>query len=317
VTSEGTSCRMAGRFRQVVARHQEFLQGDRDGKSAAGGPRTRPGLSRAARVGLPGGLDESLRETLPQRALPMTPLHTRQQLADDLRRLGLREGCLVFLHSSFRSLGPVEGGAGAVVGALEDAVGREGLILMPSFHLVERARRAETWDPETTPSTVGWLTEFFRRMPGTLRSDHYSHSVAARGKGAAEFVAGHRRREGLVSPWDLEPWGRTYGTHSPMYRAYQADGQLLMLGVGYESSTYVHVVETMVWNHRCETDLEAKYQFLDRPALGACWDRAGRLRRGPVGCADCRLFSIRDYVDTLRAEVEGNPTAHLRVSREK
>ena len=29
-------------------------------------------------------------------------------------------------------------------------------------------------NPETTPSTVGWLTEHFRRQPGVFRSDHYS-----------------------------------------------------------------------------------------------------------------------------------------------
>ncbi len=242
----------------------------------------------------------------------MKPPHTRLVLAEDLRRLGLQPGGIVFLHSSFKSLGDVEGGAGTVVAALEEAAGPEGLILMPSFNLVERARRAETWDPRTTPSTVGWLTEFFRRMPGTVRSDHYSHSVAARGKGAVEFVSGHRSREGLCSPWDHEPWGRTYGTHSPMYRAYQAGGQLLMLGVDYESSTYVHLVETICWNRRREQDPEAKYPALDRTALGAFWDRAGRLTRGRVGDAACRLFSTRDYVDALRAEVERDPAAYRR-----
>ena len=149
-------------------------------------------------------------------------------------------------------------------------------------------------------------------MPGTVRSDHYSHSVAARGEGAVEFVSGHRSREGLCSPWDREPWGRTYGTHSPMYRAHLADGQLLMLGVDYESSTYIHLVETICWDRLREEDPEARYPFLDRTALGAFLDRTGPVRRSLVGDASCRLFSIRDYVDALRAEVERDPATYRR-----
>lgn len=242
----------------------------------------------------------------------MMGTHTRASLARDLEALGVRRGGILFLHASFRSLGPVAGGAGAVVGALEDVVGPEGLILMPSFNLVERERRAATWDVATTPSTVGWLTEFFRRMPATCRSDHYSHSVAARGKEAGAFVADHRAREGFRSPWDLEPWGRTYGTHSPMVRAYEAAGQLLMLGVDYASSTYVHLVEVMVWNRALAADPHARYLFLDRPAVGAFWDEHGGLERGRVGDAECRLFAIRDYVDALVREVEREPERYAR-----
>ncbi len=233
--------------------------------------------------------------------------HTRQTLAHDLRGLGVETGDILFVHPSFRSLGPVEGGAATVVAALEDAVGEEGLILVPSFNLVEREGRAKTWSIRTTPSTVGWLTEYFRLMPGTCRSDHYSHSVAARGKGAREFVAHHLSRDGHASPWDLEPWGKTFGTRSPMYKAYRANGKLLMLGADYESSTYVHLVEVLYWHGRLKRDPAASYRRLKRPVLGEFWDASGNLRRGCVGNADCRLFSIREYVDSLLQEVQRDP----------
>ena len=111
--------------------------------------------------------------------------HTVGTLSRDLRNLGIDSGDTLFVHSSFRSLGQVEGGASAVVRALEEATNPDGLILMPSFNLLDNTRlRAQTWDPDKTPSTVGWLTEYFRTMPGTYRSDHYSHSVAARGRNA-------------------------------------------------------------------------------------------------------------------------------------
>ena len=240
----------------------------------------------------------------------MTRPHTRQTLAKALDTLGVEPGDLLFIHTSFTSLGPVAGGAETVINALKQAVGTQGLILMPSFNLIDKEKRTEVWNVRTTPSTVGWLTEYFRRMPGTFRSDHPSHSVAARGKGAAAFVSGHLERAGYRSPWDRKGWGRTYGTHSPMSRAYRKNGKLLMLGVDYASSTYVHFVEVVLWNQRRSKDAAAEYPRIDRPAIGAFWDGVGRMRRGPVGDAACRLFRIGDYVDTLLHEVESHPHSY-------
>lgn len=243
--------------------------------------------------------------------LPRT--HTLNTLFRDLRALGVEQGDTLFVHSSFRSLGPVQDGALAVVGALEKAADPGGLILMPSFNLLENNRlRAETWDPDTTPSTVGWLTEFFRTLPGTYRSDHYSHSVAARGRNARAFVAGHRDRIGRSSPWDRDPWGRTYGENSPMVRAYAAGGKVLMLGVTYETSTYIHLVEVICWHRRLEDEPNAEYMWIDRPELGAFWEQNGELNRGRVGNADARLFPIRTYVDRLVEEVEARPGAYFK-----
>ena len=216
-------------------------------------------------------------------------------------------GDILFVHSSFKSLGTVEGGAASVVGALEDAIGPDGLILMPSFNLVKKEERAATWNPATTPSTVGWLTEYFRTMPGTCRSDHYSHSVAARGQNAPEFVADHRCTDGLPSPWDLAPWGCTYGTHSPLLKAYRAHGKILMLGVDYMCVTYMHVIEVMNWSRRRADDPQAPYQWINRAKLGHRWDELGAIRRGAVGSAASRFFSISEFVDTLLAEVERQP----------
>ena len=233
--------------------------------------------------------------------------YTREKLIQDFTNLGIEKGDTLFIHSSFKSLGPVDGGAGTVIAALEAVIGQDGLILMPTFSLLpSREERVASWDVDKTPSTVGWLTEFFRQLPGTYRSDHYSHAVAARGNGAKAFVADHLRREGYQSPWDHEPWGKTYGTHSPMFRAYKANAKLLMIGVDYQTSTYIHLVEVIYWNKRLKDDATATFIGLNRPELGAFWERLGKLKRGRVGDSDCRLFHIKTYVDTLLTEVEHN-----------
>lgn len=238
--------------------------------------------------------------------------YTREKLTENFTDLGIEKGDTLFIHSSFKSLGPVEAGAGTVIAALEGAVGEEGLILMPTFSLLpSREERVASWDVDKTPSTVGWLTEFFRQMPGTHRSDHYSHAIAARGRDAKAFVSDHRRRDGYQSPWDHHPWGKTYGTHSPMFRAYTANAKLLMIGVDYQTSTYIHLVEVIHWNKRLADDPQAEYIRLKRPELGAFWEGLSQLRHEKVGDSMCRLFHIKTYVDTLLAEVECNPEPYV------
>ena len=238
--------------------------------------------------------------------------YTHEKLIQDFANLGIVQGDTLFIHSSFKSLGPVESGAGTVISALETAVGEEGLMLMPTFSLLpSREERVAAWHVDKTPSTVGWLTEFFRQMPGTHRSNHYSHPIAARGRGAQAFVSDHLRREGYQSPWDYYPWGKTYGTHSPMFRAYTMNAKLLMIGVDYETSTYIHLVEVIHWNKRLTDDPRAEYLRLKRPELGEFWERFGQLKQGKVGNSVCRLFHIKMYVDTLLAEVERNPEPYV------
>lgn len=251
---------------------------------------------------------------LPQKTIHIDMTATHNSLIRDLKALGLSEGDMLFIHSSFKSLGDVDGGAGTVVGALRDVVGQAGLVLMPSFNLLDGYDlRAKMWDIEKTPSTVGWLTEYFRQMPETYRSDHYSHSVAAQGHDAEAFVADHLHDDGLASPWDRAPWGKTYGSGSPMVRAYEQGGKILMVGVDYHTSTYVHLVEVMYWNERLQKDERAGFIGLERTKMGAFWDAVGCLHRGKVGQAVCRCFAIRDYVDTLLAEVKKNPDQYDRV----
>ena len=92
--------------------------------------------------------------------------YTHETLIQDFTHLGIVEGDTLFIHSSFKSLGPVQGGASTVISALEAAVGGEGLILMPTFSLLpSREERVAAWNVNKTPSTVGWLTSSFDRCP--------------------------------------------------------------------------------------------------------------------------------------------------------
>ena len=51
---------------------------------------------------------------------------TREQITFALRLGGIQKGDIVLMHSALSSIGPVEGGADAVIDAVLDAVGEEG-----------------------------------------------------------------------------------------------------------------------------------------------------------------------------------------------
>jgi aminoglycoside N3'-acetyltransferase len=98
-----------------------------------------------------------------------------------------------------------------------------------------------------------------------------------------------------------------------MGKAYRnPNGRILMLGVDYHSSTYMHYVEVLYWEKRKATDPDAPYRYLKRETLGEFWDAAAPISRGQVGSADSRLFPISDFVDGLLAEVEKNPMPYCK-----
>ena len=135
--------------------------------------------------------------------------------------IGLASGDAVVVHASLRAVGL---DADEVIGALLEAVGPHGLVVMPTFTYDN-----ETYAPDL-PGRTGALAEAFRRRPDALRSRHPTYSVAAVGTGAADLLDGHDRA------------GAT-GVDSPLGRLAAAGGHVLLLGVGHTANTTVHVGE--------------------------------------------------------------------------
>ncbi|MGI5247290.1 aminoglycoside N(3)-acetyltransferase [Dactylosporangium sp. CA-139066] len=174
---------------------------------------------------------------------------TVDSIARQLRELGLPESATVIVHSSLSRLGWVAGGAHAVVLALLQAIGPDGTLVMPthSRNLTDPADwgnppvpedwwetiRAETpaYDPQVTPTGwMGAIVECFRSFPGVLRSAHPTVSFAALGPLARQITEAHELNDGL-------------GEGSPLARLYEADAWVLLLGVGHDNNTSLHLAE--------------------------------------------------------------------------
>jgi aminoglycoside 3-N-acetyltransferase len=219
----------------------------------------------------------------------------QSELTRQLRELGVRPGEVLLVHMSYRAVRPVDGGPAGVIEALRGAVGSEGTIVMPSWGVDDDI----PFDPTVTPvaADLGVTAELFRRRPGVRRSEH-PFAFAALGPHAATVTA---------DPLPLPP----HGPASPVGRVYDLDGRVLLLGVGHDADTTIHLAEALAGvpyrvpkhctvlagGRAVRVEYGENDHCCQRFALADEWLRArGLQREGPVGSAHARLFRARDVV---------------------
>lgn len=247
------------------------------------------------------------------------------QLADDLRRLGVASGDLLMIHASLRSIGPVDRGADGVIDALEAAVGPGGTLLMvlgardewswvnerPEHQRPDLLRDSEPFDCLVTPADpdVGVLAEVFRKREGTIVSDHPEGRFAASGPLAERLL-------------EDAPWDDYYGPGSPLERLVRGSGRVVRLGADIDTLTLLHFAEYLapiaakrrVRRHRlvvgrggpevrvveCLDDSDGIVDYPGEDYFGLILRQylaTGRVRTGVVGGATSELLEAPDTVD--------------------
>ena len=226
--------------------------------------------------------------------MPDEPMN-RGAVADQLRAIGVVEGGVLLVHTSFRAVRPVEGGPQGLIEALRAALGSHGTLVMPSWP----GSGDEPFDPLTTPaaSDLGIVADTFWRLPGVLRSEH-CQAFAAAGPEAAWITS---------DPLPLPP----HSPESPAGRVHDLDGQVLLLGVGHDADTMLHLAEILAGvpyrvprhctvlrdGHAVRIDYGENDHCCERFALADEWLRAeGLQREAEVGHAHARLARARDIV---------------------
>jgi aminoglycoside 3-N-acetyltransferase len=232
-----------------------------------------------------------------------------ESIADELIELGISGDGVLVVHTAFSGFGGRAGAPADLIAALRMAAGARGTLVMPSMsdddeHPFDRAR--------TPCIAMGIVADTFWRIPGVSRSDS-PHSFAALGPHAAEITAPH--------PLDVP-----HGPDSPIGRAHELDGEILLLGVGHDANTTVHLAENLagvrykvpkyvtemrsgelVRHHYYEVDhCCANFALLDG------WLEArGHQQRGFVAGAPARLIGARDVVATALDQLRENETVFL------
>ena len=154
------------------------------------------------------------------------------RLTRDLKAMGISRGDLLVVHSSFKSLGHVEGGAACVIAGLKAAVGEEGTLVFPTFTYAT-SYESSFFSNTETPSCVGYLSEFFRKSEGVLRTNHPTHSVAIWGA----------LRDALNEGVELDD--TPMGPHAPYRKFARYGAKILMLGCSLSHNSILHAVEEL------------------------------------------------------------------------
>jgi aminoglycoside N3'-acetyltransferase len=236
---------------------------------------------------------------------PISQTHLTQQLLD----LGVIPGGVLLVHCAFSQVKPVENGPLGLITALLTALGPSGTLVMPSMTDDED----HPFELQQTPCFgMGIVAQTFWQQPNVLRSDN-PHAFAARGPQAQQITAPH--------PLDMP-----HGLDSPVGRVYELNGQVLLLGVGHDANTTIHLAEALAGvRYRRKKHLvfrrNSEVIRLDYAEIDHCcqnfqlvdtWLATENLQRqGPVGHAEARLFASRDVVTIVTQKLRDNETIFL------
>lgn len=165
------------------------------------------------------------------------PHVTSKKITDDLQKMGIHHGDILFIHSSLKSIGYLVDGPNTVINGILDAVGPEGTLLLPSYYLpggsIHGACQINgyVFDPRVHGSNMGALPEAVLKFRGVCRSIHPTHSVSAIGKHAQYLTETHHLAPSI------------FGKDSPWQRFHELDGKVFGIGISMGPVTFYHLLE--------------------------------------------------------------------------
>ena len=236
-------------------------------------------------------------------------IYSHSTIIGQLRDLGVRPGAVLVVHTAFSRIAPIEGGPDGLIDALHEAIQPSGTLVMPSMSDDDDA----PFQVSHTPCAgMGIVADTFWRRNGVHRSDS-PHAFAAIGPHAASITADH--------PYDVP-----HGLDSPIGRAYELNAQVLLLGVGHDANTTIHLAENLAhvtYKQRKSLTImkgrtpgRVEYDETDHCcenfALLDDWlDELDLQRRGSVANGIARLMSARDVVGVALRHLRDNETVFL------
>lgn len=130
----------------------------------------------------------------------MEKLISKQELIEDIKKVGVKSGDLLHLKVSMRAIGKIDGGPNTLLDALLDIVGPEGTLVSDAFISVYPLPLTEEQEiivaDDDTVSYAGAFANAMVKHPKMVRSKHPIQKFVAIGKMAKELCLAHTYKSG-------------------------------------------------------------------------------------------------------------------------
>lgn len=156
-------------------------------------------------------------------------MFTYDDIITELNNSGINRLSTIMVHSSFRSIKNVEGGAETVLRALKDYF-KDGLLLLPSHTWASMNKDKDVMVKDEANSCVGYLTNVAIKDPDFVRSNHPTHSVLAYGRDALEYIKDDDNATTPVPP-------------NGSFGKLRFEGKILFIGCPISKNTFIHSIE--------------------------------------------------------------------------
>lgn len=172
------------------------------------------------------------------------PSIDKSEILEAFKRLGVKRGDTLMVHSSLSACGHIVGGAKTVIESLIEAVGEDGHFFFPSFQRSEcflNGAISRRWDHRPADvnrrdsASVLWVGSiplaFMQLYPDAPRGEQISHSWTGWGKRAAEMLS--------LQKWNDPPFGES----SLPRQVLKAGGKILHFGSTIARTSFLHCLE--------------------------------------------------------------------------
>ncbi len=239
-------------------------------------------------------------------------LHTRDFIKSQLIKLGVGHYPALMLHASLRKIGPIQGGAEALLDILIETLPDNSALIMPLG-----SNDGESFDAKKSAAEkdIGILAEIFRCRKETLVNDHVAGRFGAIGKLSLK----------LLNPTPLNDY---LGPGSLLERFTQLNGIVLRIGADLDTVTLTHYAEYLA-NIPNKKRVKRKYvrsdigtqiiESLDDTNGIFAWEKGdyfsqilkdylseGRATVGKVGNSKAEVLKAKDFVNYSTKWLESN-----------
>lgn len=156
--------------------------------------------------------------------------YEKSDVKNDLFKLGIKPDDTVLIHTSFKSLGEIEGGPDSFIDSFCEYLS-DGTFIIPTHTWSNVNQQSPVYNVNETPPCIGLVPRVAAQRKDGIRSLHPTHSVWVYGKNKEKFVKGEENAETPA------PVGGCW------WKLGECGAKILLIGVGLNRNTYIHAVD--------------------------------------------------------------------------